>query len=150
MGTSRGIPLAELYARLGTFEFPIASIMLERYDAPGRKGIRSGKRVEKEEAPHPHHHRHRNHCALGMVVPILARRAHRRQVLCRGTEAGLQDRLWHLDARPQLVATSRRTSEISLQRVLSRLGTGRRMGYDQDGESERREHLSRAQQRSPG
>ena len=54
--------------------------------------------------------------------------------------------IWMHD--PEWAAASRRASEISLQRFLSRLGTGRRVGTDQDAESLWRERLPRRRQRS--
>src|SRR5450755_1555821 len=109
--------------------------MLERYDTSGCPRVRPDKSAETEPANH-FGNCHRVDCGgLRLVEPLLAGRARYQALLYCSARAGLQDRLRHLDARSAVGAASRPASEISVQRFLSRLGTGWGVGPHQDAES---------------
>src|SRR5271165_532729 len=115
--------------------------MLEGYDTSGCSRVRPGKSAKTHPTNRFGDHDPADCGRAGLVESLFTGKTCSGTYLRFPSAAGLQRGLRHLDARSRVAEASAEISEISLQRVLSRLGAGWRVGTHQDAKSLWREHL---------
>src|ERR1700692_2908373 len=105
--------------------------LTETYDPARRPSLRPREGAAAEDQDRGDGGDRSRSCRPGVDVPQLARGASRRQVLHRPPASGLRNRLWYLFQRSRLAKASAEIFSVPIRGLLSRLGTGRRVGSRQ-------------------